>query len=141
MAVKGTRDIIKKRNFFAICNATTEFYEEKRRFPTYKELSELTKLSVRCIQEHKKEWDKLPLGQKVEDYKAFIPQLMDNILENSKINASSQKLALQIIENWSEKTEMEHSGKISCGYDFDSMSKEEIQAFLDKHSDGNSKNS
>lgn len=88
--------------------------ENKGRRPTRAELAERTGLNLYTVQRHLRGVDFKDLL--AEDQKAFRLLTDDIVLaiyrSAMKGNPSAQKLWLQFVEGWNEKTETKHSGEV-----------------------------
>lgn len=102
-------------NQAAIRDAYIEILKEKKgRNPTLHEIAERVGLSVTTVKKHLDELDRKEIG-KVGKLKFRI--LSDDVILSiyrsaMKGNAGSQKLWVQIIDDWSEKQETKLSGKV-----------------------------
>ena len=99
---KSIERIDVQRNKMIIRNAIIEYINEHTFPPSVVELEKIVKISQQTISEHIKEMD-LFESDKVF-YKAFTPEVIMNIKEGTKKHPASQKLWMQVVEGWSEKT-------------------------------------
>ena len=102
---KGEKTLRKDKRFnqIAIRNELLRSIEENGYIPSEKELSKATGLSVQAISRHINEMD---FEADKDFYKMFTPEVVMNIKKSSERHPASQKLWLQVIEGWNEKTSM-----------------------------------
>ena len=107
---KSTKNITWEINHQIIRDAYVTLIAELERKPTYQEVSDHCNLSIKTIKKHIDELKfnpvKSPLRILTED---VIMSIANSALEGSH---GSQKLWMQILEGWSERTVLEHEGKI-----------------------------
>lgn len=116
------------RNLSAIRDAIyAHIIETKGRAPSYTDLSERTGLSYRTIEKRYKEIEFKPMDSY---FRLLTPDIIVAIANSAKKGSSaSQKLWMQIIEGWSERTEI--TGKDGENL-FQSMTDEELLAQINK---------
>ena len=102
---KGEKTLRKDKRFnqIAIRNELLRSIEENGYIPSEKELSKATGLSVQAISRHINEMD---FEADKDFYKMFTPEVVMNIKKSSERHPASQKLWLQVIEGWNEKTSL-----------------------------------
>ena len=107
---ESCKNITWEINHQIIRDAYVTLIASLERKPTYKEVSEDCGLSINTIKKHIDELKfnpvKSPLRILTED---VIMSIANSALEGSH---GSQKLWMQILEGWSERTVLEHEGKI-----------------------------
>ena len=109
--IKGDKNTTWEWNHAKIRDSYIKLIQSLERKPTYDEVSKDTNLSYKTIQKHA---DTL----KFEPHKHSLRILTDDVMmsiANSAMDGShgSQKLWMQIIEGWSERTVLEHEGEIN----------------------------
>ena len=109
--IKGDKNTTWEWNHAKIRDSYIKLIQSLERKPTYDEVSKDTNLSYKTIQKHA---DTL----KFEPHKHSLRILTDDVMmsiANSAMDGShgSQKLLMQIIEGWSERTVLEHEGEIN----------------------------
>ena len=100
---ESTERIDVQRNKMTIRNAIIEYLETHPYPPSITELEEIVGLTQKVISKHIKEMDLFETDKAF--YKVFTPEIIMNIREGSKKHPASQKLWLQVVEGWNEKTE------------------------------------
>ena len=107
---ESCKNITWEINHQIIRDAYVTLIAELERKPTYQEVSDHCNLSIKTIKKHIDELKfnpvKSPLRILTED---VIMSIANSALEGSH---GSQKLWMQILEGWSERTVLEHEGKI-----------------------------
>jgi len=107
---ESCKNITWEINHQIIRDAYVTLIASLERKPTYKEVSEDCGLSINTIKKHIDELKfnpvKSPLRILTED---VIMSIANSAMEGSH---GSQKLWMQILEGWSERTVLEHEGKI-----------------------------
>jgi len=102
-------------NQAAIRDAYIDILKSKQgRNPTLAEIAERVGLSVTTVKKHLDELDRKKLGSVGrKKFKVLTDDMILSIYRaGMKGNAASQKLWMQIVEDWNEKQETKHSGEI-----------------------------
>lgn len=107
---KSTRNITWQKNQAIIQDAYVELIKEKKRCPTLLEVSNEVNLSMKALELHVKELKFKPSDDLI---RTLTPDVVMAIANSARKGSSaSQKLWMQIMEGWTEKQELEHSGKV-----------------------------
>ncbi|MCF7740968.1 MAG: hypothetical protein K9N00_04155 [Candidatus Marinimicrobia bacterium] len=105
---KKRTDYLENHN--SIIKAYTDYIKENESPPTYKELSEITGLHENSIYNHMKKIKKRNLNEIIKKFRivteAVIFKLVQDIL-SGEARTSKYKLFFQLVEKWSEKTEID----------------------------------
>jgi hypothetical protein len=98
------------RNQALVQTAYVDLLKELKRCPTILEVANKVHLSIKAIDNHVKQLKFEPLG---DSMRALTPDVVASIYNSArKGQPASQKLWMQIMEGWREKTEVEHSGGV-----------------------------
>lgn len=101
---KGSKNITWQRNQALIQEIYIELVKELKRCPTILEVSEGVNLSIDTINKHVKELKFEPLESPL---RSLTPDVLMSIVKSARRGSSaSQKLWLQVMEGWSEKTDI-----------------------------------
>lgn len=107
---KTSENITWHVNQAIIQDAYIKLIKQLQRCPTMLEISEHVNLSIKTLEKHVKD---LKFEPTKELMRTLTPDVVMAIAESAKKgSSSSQKLWMQIMEGWTEKQEIEHSGKI-----------------------------
>lgn len=98
-------------NHFTISEAYFEIAKENKKRPTLKEISERTDLSVKTIQKHLNDLSKLKFEERFKDLKLMSASLLMAMYnQGAKGKAGCAKLFFQIVEQFSEKSDVHLTG-------------------------------
>lgn len=101
---KSCKNIAWQRNQALIQEIYIELVKELKRCPTILEVSEGVNLSVNTINKHIKKLKFEPLKSPL---RSLTPDVLMSIVKSARRGSSaSQKLWLQVMEGWAEKTEV-----------------------------------
>jgi len=104
------RNITWERNQKLLQETYIKLLQLLKRCPTISEVAQEVNLSVKTIKLHIKE---LKFEPTENPLRILTPDVLASIYSSArKGSAQSQKLWMQIMEGWKEKSEMEHSGGI-----------------------------
>ena len=120
------KNITWELNHSIIRDSYVNLIQSLKRKPTYKEVSEKCGLSEMTIKKHIKTLKFVPLKHPL---RILTDDVIISIVSSSKNgSSSSQKLYMQLLEGWSEKTIIEHEGQI----DLTNVRKKLIEKLTDK---------
>ena len=98
-------------NHIEIRDFVLEFVQKNHRFPTLTEISKGTNKTIKTVSKHIKS---LSFDSLLKKYKILTEDVALSIFRSAiKGNVGAQKLWLQVVENWTEKQDVNISGKIS----------------------------
>lgn len=104
------RNITWQGNHIAIREAFIRVLQEKKRAPQITELCRETGLSDVTIKKH---ISTLDLPKFTDKARVLTEDIIMAIFRSATMgNTASQKLWMQIVENWTEKSEMKHDGGV-----------------------------
>lgn len=107
---KSDQNITWELNHSIIRTSYVDLIKKLKRKPTIKEVSEDCKLSPTTIKKHIKTLTFEPLKHPL---RILTDDVIISIISSSKNgSSSSQKLYMQLLEGWNEKTIIEHEGQI-----------------------------
>lgn len=102
---KSTRNVTWQYNQALIQDAYICLIKEKRRCPTLLEVSKEVNLSMKALENHVKELKFEPLKNLM---RTLTPDVVMAIANSARKGSSaSQKLWMQVMEGWAEKTEID----------------------------------
>jgi len=112
---ENKRNVTWQANQKLLQEAYIELIQELKRCPTRKEISDAVNLSETTIQKHIVEMKFDPISHPL---RVLTNDVIASIYDSSKNGSSaSQKLWMQIMEGWREKTDINHSGGVTVIHD------------------------